>query len=217
MNLGYSGIPVEDALKALGAELRSRGAAARLVVVGGASLVLRGLTARLTGDVDVIAALSPDGDVLLYPHPLPPVVLDAARSVQRTLGLADPDWLNATVATSWLQRWPGGLPPGLLDDVEWRTFGTLEVGLAGRASLIPLKVDAVVGRLNVVFGPDIATVLRVDLSPDAARKHLGDLVALAPTDEELDRAFGWVREQNVSAHLDVSLAAVLAAVRDARV
>jgi hypothetical protein len=209
-------IPVEAALRALGAELRSRGERARLLVVGGASLVLQGFTPRLTGDVDVIAALD-DRGALVYPAPISEAVSAAARDVQRTLGLDDPDWLNATVATSWAHRWPEGLPPDLLVGVEWRTYGTLEVGLVGRAALVLLKVHAVVDRAEPRFDSSLTEVLSVDLTPtDASRKHLGDLTGLAPTDGELDRAAAWVLDQDTSPHMTAHLDAVRTAVRDAR-
>lgn len=185
-------------------------------MVGGASLVLRGISPRLTGDVDVIASLTEVGH-LVYPEPLAPAVIEAALEVQRTLGLADPRWLNATVATSWARRWPSGLPPDLLLGIEWLTYGTLEVGLVGRAALIPLKIHAVIDLSHVRFDSTFTAVVAVDLSAtEQGRKHLGDLILLAPTDEEMARASEWVFDQDTSLHFPTQFDALLDAVRDAR-
>lgn len=47
------------------------------------------------------------------------------------------------------------------------------------------------------------------------RRHLADLVALAPTDAELDASAAWVRYQD-GGDIDLLLHAVLARVRSAR-
>ena len=67
-----------------------------------------------------------------------------------------------------------GLPPWISDDLTWRRFGALLIGLAGRQTLIALKLFAA-----------------VDQGPRSV--HYQDLVVLAPTDEELDIAASWVR------------------------
>ena len=76
-------------------------------------------------------------------------------------------------------QWDLGLPPFLTDDLTWHRYGGLHVGLAGRRTLIALKLFAA-----------------VDQGPESV--HYQDLVALAPTDEELNAAASWVRGQDTS-------------------
>ena len=204
-------LPLDAALRSLGAELRSRGSHVRLLVVGGASLILRGIVARPTGDVDVLARV--EEDTLVFPHPLDPTLQDAALAVARNLGLPA-DWLNATVARSWSHRWPEGLPTALLEDAEWRRYGTLDVGLAGRRTLVALKLHAVADRSRVRFDR-AGSLAEVDLSPSEAQRHLRDLAALAPTEAELQHAAVWVKDQDTSPHFHAILRAILDRVRDA--
>jgi hypothetical protein len=181
-------VPLEDALRALGEVLASEGREARLVVVGGASLNLLGLIARTTADIDVIATAVTDesGAIgLAEPDPLPEWLERGIGRVARDLGLS-PDWLNTQVA----RQWTVGLPPGILSDVEWRTYGGLDIGLVGRGGLVPLKLFAAVDR-----GPNDV--------------HTQDLVALAPTDEELEQAAAWVRTQDEYEGFDRLIAQVI--------
>lgn len=214
MFLCAASIPLYDALRALGAELRARGAPTRALIVGGANLVLRDVISRQTGDVDTLALLGADGD-LICPQPLPDVLREAAREVSLTLGLDDPDWFNAQVAENWAACWPDRLPPGLDTDIEWLTYGALEIGLVGRLTLIPLKLHAVVDRARVRFGPRFQ-VTGADFGGDEAQKHLRDLLALAPSDDELRVAGTWVRDQDPSDHIPAVLDAVAEEVRNAR-
>ena len=85
------------------------------------------------------------------------------------------DWMNTAIGAQWRQ----GLPPWLGTDVTWRTYGGLTVGLAGRRTLIALKLFAA-----------------VDQGPQSV--HYQDLVALSPTPEELEAAAEWVRTQDAS-------------------
>ena len=164
----------EDALRRLGRILEGRGLTFRLIIVGGAALNLRGIVHRSTEDVDVIARIEgPDSVVLVDPNPLPAELLDAAHQVAADLELA-PSWLNAAVAT---QGPMAMLPAGMLSRVEWRTYGSLHVGVAGRADLIALKLHAAVDRF-----------------PE--RKHFDDLLALQPSAAELEVAAVWVRAQD---------------------
>lgn len=201
-------------LAEVGAILENQGTPFTIIVVGGASLLLRGETDRVaTGDVDILAAVNEEGFV--FPFPLPLDLQIAVQEVADGYALSD-DWMNAVVARSWAHSWPEGLPTALLSDVEWRTYGGLRVGLAGRSVLIPLKVHAVVDRSRVSgFDPE-GRVATVDLSPSAARRHLQDLVAMQPTEEELETARTWVKTQDGSPQLDVFLDTITAHVRDAR-
>lgn len=174
-------------------------------------MLLRGDASRLTTvDVDVLARV--EGSRLLLPIPFPPDLQHAIGLVADGYGLS-PDWMNAVVASNWEERWPQGLPADLLGDAERRTFGGLTVTIAGRSAMVPLKLHAVVDRARAVsFGSD-GRVLEVDLSPPDARRHLDDLVALAPGDAELDGAAAWVRTQDTSPDIDPFLTAAVRHVR----
>jgi len=149
-----------------------------IVVVGGASLNLRGVVERTTGDVDVIATLhSPEGEsdvVRAPPDPMPEPLANAVRTVARDFGLPS-DWMNTDIGAQW-ELSP---PPHLEEDLTWREYGGLRVGLAGRRTLIALKLFAA-----------------VDQGPESV--HYQDLVALEPTDEEWEEAAEWVGAQDVS-------------------
>lgn len=86
------------------------------------------------------------------------------------------DWMNAVVDAQWAQ----GLPPGIREDIFWRTYGGgLDVGLVGRATLIALKLYAA-----------------ADLDPGSV--HVQDLLALRPTPQELRKASAWVLSQDAA-------------------
>ena len=179
---------LEDALHAVGELLRAEDATASIIVVGGASLSLLGLVPRTTRDVDVIARVretEPDAELnaepgsampghLVPPEPLPEPLVRAIRTVARDFGLPA-DWMNTDVAL----QWHSGLPPGLEEELTWRRYEALSVGLVGRRALISLKLFAA-----------------VDGGPGGV--HFQDLVALRPTDGELSEAAVWVRTQDAS-------------------
>lgn len=159
-------------LDAVGSHLAAAGVEVSIVVVGGAALALRGWVPRTTQDVDVIALAEPGGQ--LARPTFPDALVRASLRVARDFNLPD-DWLNAAVGA----QWQVGLPDGLADDLEWRVFHGLRVGLAGRATLIALKLFAA-----------------VDKGPSSV--HLQDLLALAPTDPELALAAAWVVTQDIA-------------------
>ena len=164
----------ESLFRALGERLGASGSDFRIVVVGGVALLLGGFVRRVTKDVDVIALVDPGSDRLESSQPLPEPLRAAVRRVAVDFGLSD-DWLNGAVGA----QLPYGLPPAFTQDLTWRRYGGLHVGLAGRSSLIALKLYA---------GVD-----------DGLRsKHVSDLVALAPTDLEWARAAAWVRRQDTA-------------------
>lgn len=169
---------LESALRAVGELLAAEDEHIAIVVVGGATLSLLGVVQRATSDVDVIARASraPTGELRLERAlPFPPALARAIRTVARDFGLPD-DWMNAVVEAQWTQ----GLPPGLLEDITWRKYGAgLDVGLVGRRTLIDLKLFAAVDR-----GPGSV--------------HLQDLVALDPSEEELQRAAAWILTQDAA-------------------
>lgn len=203
-----------DALSAVGDVLQERGQSVSVLVVGGAALLLRGHAHReTTVDVDVLAYVQ-DG-LLVEPSPLRADLLDAVRIVAEGYGLTD-DWLNAVVSRSWSGYWPPGLPADPLADARRLDLGGLTVYLAGRATLIPLKLHASADRARAAGFDAEGRVNAVDLSPPDARRHLVDLTALSPTDADLDRAAAWVHTQDASPDLDTFIDAVRRYVRDAR-
>ncbi len=187
--------PLADALEALGALLEANGHTEHLVVVGGVAMNLRGFHARGTSDVDVIARGIPTmqgAPVLFTPEPLPEVVEAGIRRVARDFGLA-PDWMNTVVA----KQWHGGMPPGLADDLEWHPFGSLHVGVPGRGAMTALKLFAA-----------------MDQGPRSV--HMQDLLRLAPSDAELERAAEWVATQDASEAFHAQIPQALEYVRDQR-
>jgi hypothetical protein len=169
---------LQEALSAVGELLAAEGERAAIVVVGGAAMNLLGLVRRSTSDVDVIARAVRDerGELQLErAEPFPPALGQAIRTAARDLGL-DEDWMNAVVEAQWTL----GLPPGLREDITWRNYGGgLDVGLVGRRTLIALKLHAAV-------------------DSDAHSVHSQDLLALGPSDAELEEAVAWVRRQDAA-------------------
>ena len=106
----------------------------------------------------------------------------------RVAGLAlDDDWMNWDVAL----QWKTGLPKGFESRVDWRQYNALWVGIAGRLDLIYLKLYAAVD----------------DVGP--ASRHYTDLLALGPTEEELEAAAGWIKTQDPSPAIEQTLAEVV--------
>lgn len=185
----------EELLTAVGEHLSARGESAAIVVVGGSALAMMGWVDRTTEDVDVIARASGSRDVrprpLLPPEPLPDALLDAVERVARDYGLRS-DWMNTAAGVQWLT----GLPERFEEGLEWRRFGALDVGFAGRTSLIALKLFAA-----------------VDQGSESV--HFQDLVGLEPTDAELDVAADWVSRQDPAPHFGALVAEEVENVRSA--
>jgi len=183
---------IEELLTALGSHLSEEGTSAGIVVVGGSSLAIMGWVERTTQDIDVIAQATMAGDTweLSDPDPLPEPLLAAVARVARDYGLPD-DWLNTTIGA----QWNSGLPPGFLEEIEWRRYGALDVGFAGRGGLIALKLFAA-----------------VDQGPGSV--HLQDLLALGPTDSELKQAGDWVSIQDAAEGFSTLVREVIAHVLD---
>jgi hypothetical protein len=99
----------------------------------------------------------------------------AIRIVARDFNLPE-DWMNNLVGL----QWKTGLPEGLADRIHWRRFEGLWLGLVDRYDLIFLKLFAAADR----EGPESV--------------HFQDLMALAPTEDELNNAAEWVRSQDPS-------------------
>ncbi len=137
-----------------------------------------GLVTRTTDDVDVIAQAEEAGSAkkvrLLPPEPLAEALQRAIVRVARDFGLPE-TWMNTEIGAQWQL----GLPPWLNDDITWRRYGGLNVGLVGRRTLVALKLFAA-----------------IDQGPRSV--HYQDLITLAPTTEELEGVIMWVKTQDAS-------------------
>jgi hypothetical protein len=184
-------VAIESALSAVGERLTHANESCTIVVLGGAALNLLGFVDRPTLDVDVLARADATGE-LCPPDPLPEELQRAIAAVARDQGLLE-HWMNTTVA----DQWRFGLPPGLAGRVEWRAYGALRVGVVARRDLVCFKLYASADQT----GPD--------------NVHVRDLLALEPSDEELESAAAWVRAQDGSPQFHEVVGKVLAYVRDA--
>ncbi len=193
MNTAFTPARLRAVLADLGRLLPAGEPAAAIVVVGGAALSLGGVVDRATVDVDVVAVgdgntVRPPGQ-LVIPARLPEAIEAAAARLARDLGLPH-GWLNTAVTM-------GGtlvLPAGFEARIQWESFGGLWVGLAGRADLIALKLHAAV-------------------DTDVRSRHYRDLLALAPTPDELAEAAVWVRGQDAGEGFATLVTEVIAHVR----
>lgn len=184
---------LEELLAAVGEHLAAVGESVAIVVVGGGALSIMGWVDRTTNDVDVIArARREEGRwVMGPPEPLPGILIEAVARVARDYGLPT-DWLNTAAA----MQWRTGLPDRFVEEVEWRAFGALEVGFAGRSSIIALKLFAA-----------------VDQGSESV--HFQDLIALHPLDSELEDAADWVARQDPTPGFPALVEDEVANVRDA--
>lgn len=162
-----------DALEALAQELEfSDSPPTTLVVIGGAALSLTGLVERVTKDVDVLAEMI--GSTLVAVTELPAHIAHAAQNVASILGLSD-KWIN--VGPAALTTW--GLPTGFIERCSSRSFGPrLTLKLASRFDQIHFK-----------------TYAGADMGPG---RHIDDLRALAPTQDEMISSAAWARSQDPS-------------------
>lgn len=163
---------VDELLSALSEQLAARGEAHTIAVVGGSALISLELVSRTTRDVDVVAVI--EDDQLVSAEPLPEGLVSAAKRVAEDFGLPL-DWLNAGPA----DLLDYGLPVGFLERGEKRSYGPgLQVVFASRLDQIHFKLYAVVDQ-------------------DVGR-HLTDLEALKPTEQELLAAAAWSESHDIS-------------------
>ena len=157
---------LEGRLAAVGELLRSAGEDVAIVVVGGAALNLGGFLARATEDVDIYARIEDDAGTarIVAALPLPASLVRAVARVARDFDMPA-DWMNAVVAPQHLPI----LPEEFQSELSWRRYGGLHVGLAGRRTLIALKLHAA-----------------ADRHPGSV--HTQDLLAMRPSDAELASA-----------------------------
>ena len=167
-----------QALRLLNGRLELAGAPRfNLVVCGGSALAATGLVIRTTKDVDVVALMDDEGD-LLDPEPLPSALVDAAGEVALDLGFPD-DWLNNGPSSGDGGLFRLGLPHGFVERLTWDTIGNrLTVGFISRYDQIHFKLYAAVDQ--------------------SGGYHAADLHDLEPTDDELLAAAGWTRSHDPS-------------------
>ena len=163
---------LRDALALLGALLAAEGVTARIAVVGGSAMLLDGLVARATRDVDVVALV--EDDELVGVSEFSVGLERYVSAVALELGL-EPHWLNFG-PTSLLDA---GLPTGFLRRCRVEGFGALTVFIADRYDLIHMKLYAA-----------------TDHGPTS--KHMADLEAMKPSLQELEDARQWCMKHDVS-------------------
>jgi len=174
---------MDELLGAVSEQLALLGERHTIAVVGGSALIALGLVSRATRDVDVVAVLR--GEELISAEPLPASLLDAANIVARDFGLPS-QWLNAGPAPLF----DLGLPDGFVKRGEQRDYGQwLQVLFASRLDQIHFKLYAAVDQ--------------------GAGRHLADLQALTPSDEELIQAARWSETHDTSEDYRAMLANAL--------
>jgi hypothetical protein len=155
-----------------------------LVVCGGTALIATRLVERTTRDVDIVA-LADDEGRLFDPEPLPGALARAAAEVAEDLALPR-DWLDNGPSSGDGGLFRLGLPDGFASRLLWRRYGShLTVGYISRLDQIHFKLYAAVDQ--------------------SGGYHAADLLALTPTDAELQTAAAWTRSHDPSAGYQVSL------------
>lgn len=143
-----------------------------IVVCGGSALIAMHLVSRTTKDVDVVALQHIPGE-LTSANPLPDSLLIAAKIVSNALHLPE-DWINAGPA----ELFSMGLPEGFASRLTEQVVGpVLTVYYIGRIDQIHFKLYA---------------------SVDRGGYHISDLMALSPSEAELEQAARWTITHDVS-------------------
>ena len=170
-------IKLDEALKLLEVRLQMKDSGPlRLVVCGGSALIAARLITRTTQDVDVVALMDEQGQ-LMNPHPLPPVLLEAASEVAQILGLSE-DWLNDGPSRGEGGLFQMGLPEGFVSRLSRKDYGQcLSIYFAGRKDQIHFKLYAAV---------------------DRGGYHIADLMNLNPDEDELTQSARWAMTHDVS-------------------
>lgn len=159
-----------------------------LVVCGGAALIACSLVARTTADVDIVALLNEESDVI-SPDPLPHKILQGATLVQKTLDLPE-NWLNNAPSRDPGGLFQTGLPEGLSGRLTRQNFGPkLSVYFLNRYDQIHLKLYAA-----------------TDSGPG---RHVEDLLKLKPSGPELEAAAQWALTQDSSGGFRTMLVSML--------
>lgn len=176
MNKPLNKSALDQAMRSLAIRLQENHAAAvEIVICGGSALILTGMVARTTKDVDIVALIC-SGE-LTSPAPLPDELILAAAEVAEDLALA-PDWLN-----NGPSRGDGGLFQMGLPD-----------GFAGRLISVDYgdRLTAhFIDRLDQIF-------FKLYASVDRGGYHIEDLLSLAPSPDEMESACRWCTTHDVS-------------------
>jgi hypothetical protein len=182
---------LDVALKTLGALLEDESdERINIVVCGGSSLKATHLVTRTTKDVDIVAMLDSNENIV-EAQPLPEVLLKAAGQVAGSMSLPA-NWLNNGPRSIVNHRLPNfGLPEGFLQRLKRRGYGTMfNVYFLDRIDQISFKLFAA-----------------VDLG--GSSRHLDDLNSLSPSEDELFAAAQWVKIQDPSEAFEETMKAML--------
>jgi len=165
-----SGSRLDEAFGLLGGRLaRNKAPSVRIVVCGGAALIVTGLSSRTTTDVDIVALMD-DSRMLVAPVPLPDWLRRAADEVAETLGPPE-NWPNNGPSRDEGGLFQMGLPDGFQGRLHAREYGDrLTVYFIDRIDQIHFKLYAAV---------------------DHGGYHVNDLESLNPSDEEMSQAARW--------------------------
>jgi hypothetical protein len=133
------------------------------------------MVTRTTNDVDIVA-LASSGE-LLSPDPLPRDLVKAAMEVAQDLGLPE-NWLNNDPSRGSGGLYQMGLPGGMAERLLSRAYGShLTVHFIDRIDQIFFKLFA---------------------SADRGGYRIEDLLALKPTQGEIEIASKWTMSHDVS-------------------
>ena len=162
---------IKEALQLLDGRLKmNRSGSFSLVVCGGTALNAMHLIQRTTKDVDIVALMNSNNQ-LVDPAPLPEELMIAAKEVADTLNLPN-DWLNNGPSSGDGGLFRLGLPDGFRERLIKNYQGEkLMVYFASRLDQIHFKLYAAIDQ----FGS----------------YHASDLKQLSPSDEELLQAIRW--------------------------
>jgi len=169
---------LDEALTLLNNRLELAGSEpVNLVVCGGSALIFIDVIDRTTKDVDVLGIMidqTGTAKILETPDPLPETLKEAASQVAKDLGLEE-NWLN-TGPKDLLKY---GLPEGCMERLRKKKYGRLlTIYFVGRLDQIHFKLYA-----SVDSGPG---------------RHVDDLLALQPTEGEMEKSARWAMTHDPS-------------------
>lgn len=184
-NMDYEYEKIEKALKLLDDRLTlNQSDHFSLVVCGGAALNAMHLVQRTTKDVDIVALIDSNNQ-LIDPAPLPEELLAAAKEVADTLNFPH-DWLNNGPSSGEGGLFRLGLPDGFKNRLVRNYQGEkLTVHLISRLDQIHFKLYAAVDQ----FGS----------------YHASDLKQLSPSDDELLQAVHWATTHDPSDGFQIAI------------
>ncbi|MFC1782053.1 nucleotidyl transferase AbiEii/AbiGii toxin family protein [Planctomycetota bacterium] len=176
--MSYEYDKINEALRLLDGRLKmNQSGSFSLVVCGGTALNALNLIRRTTKDVDIVALMDSNNQ-LLDPDPLPEELLVAAKEVADTLHLPQ-DWLNNGPSSGDGGLFRLGLPERFKERLVKNYQGEkLTVYFVSRLDQIHFKLYAAVDQLGSY--------------------HASDLKQLSPSDEELLAAIGWATTHDPS-------------------